>query len=254
MKSLQPILIVGAGPTGMVLASELARRQIPCRLIDRKPAPTETSRSFTLHSKTMEMFEHMGLAHRFLEDGLKSRGFHFTFKGKQEHPALDFSGLATRYPYVLVYNQNDTERRLREHLDAMYDIRPEWDTALAELSLADGVFTAKLAGDEDRREEIVHTDWIIGCDGIHSFVRKATGLEFEGENYEDMVMQMMDVRYRDFPGTDDWVHYYMSKDNFLLVTKLPNGNHRVLISDMGEADDPDLSPRQAFQRLARAGR
>ena len=54
----------------MVLANELLRRRVPCRMIDKRSGPTETSRSFTLHAKTMEMFEHMGLAHRFLEDGL----------------------------------------------------------------------------------------------------------------------------------------------------------------------------------------
>ena len=67
----EPVLIFGAGPAGLVLAIELARRQVPCRIIERKAQPTETSRSFTLHAKTMEMFEHMGIAHYFLEDGIK---------------------------------------------------------------------------------------------------------------------------------------------------------------------------------------
>ena len=78
---------------------------------------------------------------------------------------------------------------------------------------------------------------------------KNSGLDFKGENYEGMVMQMMDVHYQGFEGADDWIHYYMSKDSFLLLTKLPNGRHRVLISDRGEAADPNLTPRQAFQRL-----
>jgi len=245
-----PVIIVGAGPVGMVLAIELARRRGACRLIERTLQPSETSRSFTLHAKTMEMFEHMGIAHRFLEDGIKSKGFVFNFDGQKERPELDFTTIRSRYPYILVYNQNDTEQQLRDHLEATYGIRPEWGTSLSELTIdEDGDITAKLVRDGDNTEETAHPQWIVGCDGIHSFVRKASGLEFEGENYEGMIMQMMDVHCRQFEGDDDWVHYFMSKDNFLLVTKLPSGNHRVLISDMGVADDPELSQREAFQNV-----
>ena len=244
----EPVLIVGSGPTGMVLANELLRRRVPCRMIDKRSGPTETSRSFTLHAKTMEMFEHMGVAHRFLQDGLKSRGFFFNFKGKDTHPTLDFTGLDSNYQYILIYNQNDTEQRLREHLDATYAFHPEWGVELTAFTeTADG-FSASLQNSTGE-EQVIAPRWIVGCDGIHSFVRKNSGLDFKGENYEGMVMQMMDVHYQGFEGADDWIHYYMSKDSFLLLTKLPNGRHRVLISDRGEAADPNLTPRQAFQRL-----
>ncbi len=241
------VLVVGAGPTGMVLASELRRRGVPVRLIDKRAAPGVTSRSFTLHAKTMEMFEHMGLAHVFLTDGIRSRGFYFNFKGKPEHPALDFTSLDSPYPYILVYNQDQTERRLLEHLDQCYDLRPEWSTTLTELKQTASGSRATLHSSAGA--ETITARWVVGCDGIHSFVREACGLEFQGANYDGMVMQMMDVRYDGFEGTDDWVHYYISKESFLLITKLPSGNHRVLISDMGAADDPNRSQRDCFQQL-----
>ena len=244
----EPVLVVGAGPTGMVLANELLRRRVPCRMIDKRPGPTETSRSFTLHAKTMEMFEHMGLAHRFLQDGLKSRGFLFNFKGKDVQQALDFTGLDSDYPYILIYNQNETEQRLREHLDATYAFLPEWGVELTAFAETGDGCSATLQSSTGEKQ-VVNPRWIAGCDGIHSFVREAAGLDFTGENYEGMVMQMMDVDYQGFQGADDWIHYYMSKDSFLLLTKLSSGRHRVLISDMGEADDPNLTRRQAFQRL-----
>ncbi len=249
MAATEPILIVGAGPTGLVLAIELSRRRIPVRLIDRKPEPTRTSRSFTLHARTMEMFEQMGIAERFLADGIRSRGFYFNFRGKDAHPTRDFSDIASRYNYVLVYNQNDTERRLREHLDATYDIRPEWGKEIVALSEDREGFAVTLNDQQQATAEDCHPQWIVGRDGVHSFVRRARDLEFEGENYDGMIMQMMDVELSSFEGGDDWVHYYMSKSNFLLVTKLPGRNHRVLISDMGEADRDDVAPREAFQEL-----
>ena len=242
------LLIVGAGPTGMVLGIELARRGIPYRMIDKRSGPSITSRSFTLHARTLEMFEQMGISDRFLKDGIRSRGFVFNFKGKEERPALDFTGLDSPFPYILVYNQNRTESRLRTHLDCAYDVRPQWSTELSELQVAEDGCRAVLSC-ADGRKEVIEPAWVVGCDGVHSFVRSVAGLDFAGANYEGMVMQMMDVAYKGFPGGDDWIHYYMSKENFLLVTKLPSGDHRVLISDMGEADDPNLSVRDAFQRL-----
>jgi 2-polyprenyl-6-methoxyphenol hydroxylase-like FAD-dependent oxidoreductase len=242
------VLVVGAGPTGMVLASELRRRGVSVRMIDKRPGPGVTSRSFTLHAKTMEMFEHMGCAHVFLRDGIRSRGFRFNFKGKADAPALDFSRLDSPYPYIVIYNQDQTERRLREHLESCYDLRPEWSCELTELTAIDGGFRVVLANAAGATETL-DVPWVVGCDGIHSFVRQSAGLDFKGENYDGMVMQMMDVAFDGFEGGDDWVHYFISKESFLLVTRLPSGDHRVLISDMGKADDPSRSQRECFQEL-----
>ena len=60
----QDVLIVGAGPSGLILANELLRRGIGCRIIDQQTKPIESSRAFTVHSKTMEMFENIGVVHR----------------------------------------------------------------------------------------------------------------------------------------------------------------------------------------------
>ena len=141
----EPVLIVGSGPSGMVLANELLRRRVPCRMIDKRSGPTETSRSFTLHAKTMEMFEHMGVAHRFLQRRI-------------EKPRLSFSTSKARIPiqrwispvwtvsiqYILIYNQNDTEQRLREHLDATYAFHPEWGVELTAFTETEDSFSANL--------------------------------------------------------------------------------------------------------------
>src|SRR3546814_1092445 len=73
-KSDAPVLIGGGGPTGLIAAGELLRRGVRCRLIDRLPVPHQTSKSFTIHSRTMEMMEHIGIAHRYLDTGIKSNG------------------------------------------------------------------------------------------------------------------------------------------------------------------------------------
>ena len=105
MAEIKPVLIVGGGPTGMMLAAELMRRDVPCRIIDRKEGPTLSSRAFTIHARTLEIFEAMGIADRYLSTGIKSYGFLFNFEGLEKKPVLDFRILRSRYPYILVYSQ-----------------------------------------------------------------------------------------------------------------------------------------------------
>lgn len=245
------ILIVGCGPTGLVLAIELARRGVRFRLIDKREGPTMMPRAFTLHARTMEMLEHMGVVHHFLKGGIKSRGFSFNFKGKDVHPLLDFSEMDSSYPYVLIYDQGWTDRHLREHLESTYDIRPEWSTEIVDIEQDNDKCTAVLSCGATGFREVVEPTWIVGCDGVHSFVRRSVGLEDRGSKYDGMIMEMMDTKLEGFSGEDELVHYYISKENFVLVTKLPDGHHRIGVSgvSVNRAGDHKLTQRERFQNL-----
>jgi 2-polyprenyl-6-methoxyphenol hydroxylase-like FAD-dependent oxidoreductase len=245
------VLVVGSGPTGMVLVNELLRRGVPCRLIDKNPVFDEGSRAFTIHARTLEMFEHIGIAHRFMEIGEPCPAITFNFKGLDEATRLDFSRLEnTRYPFILKLGQAHTERILREHLESSYSFATEWNTELVSLQEGGGRFGAVLKHhDAGGREELVWPRWIVACDGAHSAVRKALGLTFSGRAYEDMVLQWMDAELTGYLGDDACINYYMSAEEFFLVTKLPGRHHRLYVSDNGAAADPSLTPRDAFQRV-----
>ena len=252
----QNVLIVGAGPAGLILANELLRRGIKCRIIDRRTKPIEQSRSFTIHSRTMEMFEHIGVAHRFLEYGIQNKGFTFNFQGKSSGTKLDFTESKSRYPYICIFNQNETEKILREHLDARYGARIEFCTSLDSLEEKDeGVqvdltYISNESISNESRTTTEQFEWVVGCDGIRSTVRKALGLPFEGEGYGKQLMQMMDTEIHGFEYPDDWVHYFIAKDTFLLVTKLPGKKHRILVSDTGESKATgDQTTRDTFQEV-----
>src|SRR3546814_583447 len=119
------VLIVGGGPTGLVAANEFLRRCVSCRMIDRLPVPHQTSKSFTIHARSMEMMEHIGIAARYIETGVRSNGFTFNFENTDAKPLLDFSVLPGTYPFITIYNQTETERVLRQHLEATYSFQPE---------------------------------------------------------------------------------------------------------------------------------
>lgn len=247
-----PVLIVGGGAAGTVLTAELRRRGIQSRTIDKMAAPSSASRAFTVHSRTLEMIERLdeNLLKRYLDRGLKTHGFAFNFKNLDDVPKLDFRQLNTKYPSVLIHRQDETEEWIREYLKEKLDYEVEWNTRLVEFSQdAEGV-TAKLVHtDHNDREEIVRARYMVACDGIHSFIRKELRVDYEGHDYTGMVFQNCDVTLEGYNYDDDWIRFFMAKDQFLLIVKLPGGNYRLLLSDMGEAADPKYTPREAFQMV-----
>src|SRR3954447_13681699 len=132
----EEVVIVGAGPVGLIAAHELARRNIRPRLIDKRPGPSHTTRAFTLHARSMEMFEHIGVAHRLEEISLPCSGnvYHFEGLSDDEKPRTDFRTLPTRYPFYYKLYQNDFGQVLRENLRAQYGITPEYGRELTDLT------------------------------------------------------------------------------------------------------------------------
>lgn len=123
-----------------------------CRVVDRLVEPVTTSRSFTLHARTLELFEMAGIADRFLERGLCAVSMDYHFKSTAEPARLDFSQLRSRYPCTLVINQNVTEQVLRDQLTAL-GTTVEWATELRSLSQEpDGWLTARLVHQPAGRE------------------------------------------------------------------------------------------------------
>lgn len=195
------------------------------------------------------MFDQIGLGGAFRQNLIRNDGFIFNFKGKDIKPTLDFKNLDSNHNYIVIKSQKDTDKLLRDHLYEKHGLAPEWSTELVDLKTENRErpsITIKhlLNG----TEETLEPEWVVGCDGGYSFVRRVSDLDFTGSNYDGMVMQMMDVDVNGFSGSDSLIHYYISKESFLLLVKLPGQNHRVLISSMGEGD-PALSKREVFQKL-----
>jgi len=233
------VLVVGAGPTGLVAAIELRRRGIDCRIIERRSGPSDTSRAITVHARTMEILDDMGIAERFLHGGMLNEGYIFNFRGSEVKPRLDYTRLPTRYPFVCMFNQNETEKILRDHLEHNLGLSIEWNTELTGISEnSSGVLTA-IIDHKTKPQEQISPDWTLGCDGLHSPTREMLGIGYKGVEYEGMVMQMIDVQLENFEGSDTLLHYYMSKDTFLMIGKLAGPNHRVLVSCQGNVEEAE---------------
>ena len=235
-------LIVGAGPTGLVMAHELARDGIQCRLIDKAPHRAMESRAIAIHSRTVEAFELMGLADAFLSAGHRIGGVNVY--GESGHIArAAFGMLETRYPFVLGVPQDQTERILEERL-ARLGVRVERSTELVSLAQRESGVSARLhTGD---RVEELETDWLLGCDGAHSTVREQLGISFAGATYPEHFV-LADVKIAgDLDHAEAQV--WLQRDGALAFFPLPEDRWRLIIinSPPDWHDQPSLAQCQAL--------
>lgn len=249
------VLIVGGGAAGTMLTLELARRGVAARTVDRLPGPHATSRAITVHARMAEILERIDreLIARFLERGIHNKGYVLHFvdgRGRRSEvrPGIDFTTIESRYPYILIHRQDETERFIREYTLEHYGRQTEWGTTcVAVEDDGDGVVAtlARANGDEER----VRCRYLVACDGISSRVRQMIGLEQEGHDYKGTVLQNLDAYLHGFPDADDYVHYCAGTDHFIMIVKLPGGFYRLLLSDRGEAADPRVPTGTAFMNL-----
>ncbi|HEX3413044.1 MAG TPA: FAD-dependent monooxygenase [Stellaceae bacterium] len=235
-------LIVGAGPTGLVMAHELARDGIQCRLIDKAPHRAMESRAIAIHSRTVETFELMGLADDFLGAGQHIAGVNvYGEHGRIAHAA--FGMLETRYPFVLGVPQDETERILEERL-ARLGVRVERNTELVSLAQREFGVGARLRT-ADRVEE-VEADWLLGCDGAHSTVREQLGISFSGATYPEHFV-LADVKVAgDLDHAEAQV--WLQREGALAFFPLPEDRWRLIIinSPPDWHGEPGLAQCQAL--------
>lgn len=230
----------------MVMAAQLANFGVSVRIIDRLDKPVNTSRAFTLHARTLELLGQMGLSKKYLENSIRTYSMDYHFPKYENTPKLNFRDLDSTYPFALTIDQTTTERILREHLTTL-GINIEWNKELRSFTNNEDSTTAILLNTDTQEEEIVETEWLIGCDGYSSSVRKNLNITLDGSDYGG-TMRMMDVAMSGFKKSNEAIHYFIAKDHMLLINKLPGKNYRLLISDKTEGVPPEQA-RKAFQSV-----
>jgi len=166
------VLVVGAGPTGLTLARGLRCRGFTVRHVDAAAAAATTSRAFGIQSRTLEVLEKFSLAEEVLSRAHPIRGVAVHLSPGRP-TVVDLVQVHPRFPPIVLLAQTETERLLAEPGHA-----PERSIAFTGL---DG--EAAVLQHADGCEERVEADWVVGCDGAHSGVRKAIGAEFRGETF-----------------------------------------------------------------------
>ena len=178
------VLVVGAGPTGLMAANVLAREGVNFRILDKKAGPTDESRALFVLPRTLEYWQKLGLAEIAVEKSQPTTEIRLMVDGEPYGSLALGRGDEDKmpYPFSLVYEQSKSERLLYGGLQDAGG-RVEWETELLELSQTEEEATAVLRH-PNGLEETVTAGWVIGADGASSPVRHAVGLGFEGDTYE----------------------------------------------------------------------
>ncbi len=180
------VLIVGAGPTGLVLALWLTRMGVRVRIVDKTAEPGTTSRALAVQARTLEFYSQVGLADAVVEQGRKTIAANLWVGGKRAaHAVLGEMGTGlSPFPYALIFPQDEHERLLVERLNEA-GVQVERRTELIKFEDAAGRVIAHLKG-PDGNQETCEAAYIAGCDGAHSTVREALQIGFPGGVYDHL--------------------------------------------------------------------
>ena len=226
------VLVIGAGPTGLALATSLVARGIATTVVDRAPEGANTSRAAVVNARTLEVLEHLDVARRLVKEGVQAPVFTIRDHGRTLIP-IDFSALPTDYPYSLMVPQSTTERLLLDRLVELGGsvLRPKAVTAIAQD--ADGVTATFDDGG------VIRARYAVGADGIHSIVREQAGIGFEGGVYEESFV-LADVRLTgDVP--HDEVILFWARAGLTVVAPLPDGVYRIVAPVADAPEEPSGS-------------
>lgn len=234
------VLVVGAGPTGLTLAVALRQAGVDHLLIDRLPEGQNTSRAAVIHAHTLEALEPLGVAGTLVERGLRLERFAVRDRDRALME-LHFDRLPSAYRHILMIPQDETERVLAARLAALGGTVHRGVAATGIAEEGDGV-RVTLATPEGART--VRARYVVGGDGMHSVVREAAGIAFDGAAFEGSFV-LADVTM-DWPLGREEVSLFFAPDGMLVVAPLPDGSFRLVAEVADAPDAPGLADVQAL--------
>ncbi|MFT3923768.1 MAG: FAD-dependent monooxygenase [Myxococcales bacterium] len=242
------VLIVGAGPTGLTLACELARRGQRVRIVEQNQGPMPGSRGKGLQPRTLELFDDLGIVDRVLARGTPyprmrvhwgpfAWGYDLMERGQRTDQVP--------YPNAWMVAQADTEASLRERLTEL-DVEVEYGCALRGFTQDADAVRAEL--EHGTRSELVRTAYLLAADGGRSTVRKALGLTLQGRTLDEPSALVGDL-VLDGLARDAWHVWPRARSGAVALCPLPGGEKFQLLAQLEPGSSPpalELAPVQAF--------
>ena len=222
MRTQTEILIIGAGPTGMALSIALHQAGVDHLLLDRLSEGQNTSRAAVIHAQTLDSLATLGVTDQLVARGLKVGNF--TVRDRDAALVrLRFDALPSGHPYLLMLPQDMTEEVLAARIATLGGVIHRGVTATRVEQDGTG---ARVRVNGPDGEQVISARYVVGADGMHSLVRQATGIGFEGGTYEDSFV-LADVRL-EWPLGQDEVSLFFSPAGLVVVAPLPDGSYRFV--------------------------
>ena len=173
------VIVVGAGPVGLVAGCELARRGVRVRVIDKLAQPTDQSRAIAVHARSLDMFDRMGIVDEMLATGVKAIAMQMHTGGRDLF-RVPFGEVDSAFPFTLTTAQTETERVLNERLQS-FGVTVERGVELIELSQDDDGVIMRVRGRGGARYDI-RARYVLGCDGAAGGIRDQIGARYAGRS------------------------------------------------------------------------
>lgn len=229
------VVVVGAGPTGLWLARELAVAGIEVRVLEKNVERAPFVRAMGIQARTLEILEMRGVLERFLEQG---RRFPYANVAGL-YPWLSLEGMDTTCPYALLLRQSLVEELLEKSLTEL-GVEVEHGRQLASVEPRDGHVLLRLADGA-----VIEATYAVGCDGAHSTVRKQARIGFPGFD-STMTYLLADVAVQALPpgldGDIGFAWYGHGHGGWVGGGKMPGGQYRLMIADARSAAVPQHHP------------
>jgi 2-polyprenyl-6-methoxyphenol hydroxylase-like FAD-dependent oxidoreductase len=238
------VIVVGAGPTGLALACELALAGVRCRLLERRAEESNLTRAFAVHARTMELLDARGLA-----DEILPRGVRVGSVAPVPGASLELDVLDTRYPMILIAPQSATERVLRARAEQL-GVEIVRGAVVTGIEQDDTGVRVEVGGARPRTER---ARYVVGCDGAHSSVRRMIGVDFAGKQYETHIL-LADVQLTEPPAEAMFAR--TNTDGAVIAVPFGDGWFRVIAWDRRRDRVPLSEPvtyaemTDAFRRIA----
>lgn len=238
------VIVVGAGPTGLALACELALAGVRCRVLERRAEEPNITRAFAVHARTLELLDARGLADEVLLHGVRVDSV-----APVPGSSLDLGVLGSRYPMIFIAPQSGTERVLRARAERL-GVEIVRGAEVLGIRQDDAGVRVEVGGAHPRTER---ARYVVGCDGAHSAVRRLIGVDFAGRQYETHIL-LADVRLAEPPAEAMFAR--TGTDGAVVSVPFGDGWFRVIAWDRQRDRVPLAEPvthsemRDAFRRIA----
>ena len=220
------VLIIGADPTGLTVAIELARRNVNVRIIEQRNQPSTRSKALVVQARTLECLDILGVAEELIQRGYTSPGIDFSADA-QKPLRVNMYGLDTGFPYILILPQAQTEAILERRLNQL-GVKVERNSSLTHFLETETGVCATVEY-QDCSQTDIEAKYLVGADGSRSTVREGLGLPFEGSPYSWTAF-LGDV-HMEGHYTEGETEQHSNDRGLASIVPFDDGSHRIVTID-----------------------